>query len=105
MVNLLIKISLPLNHGGLNSLPFTNLGSVEHAKLNLNNETLDRITLTSKSEIGFAQHLVDLVVSVLQKGSGLPTTLVKDLLPAASPAEPDPEIITVLPRSPDELTV
>jgi non-ribosomal peptide synthetase component F len=105
MVNFLIKISPPLNNCGLNALPFTNLGSVEHAKLELNNENLDRITLTSKFEMGFAQHLVDLAVSVLQKGSGLPTALVKDLLPAASPNEPDLEITTVLPCSLDESIV
>lgn len=85
MVNFLLKISPPEQENGLKALPFTNLGEVEHAKLELNNATLDRITLASTLESDFAQALVDLVASVLRQGAETPGASIKQFLPGAFP--------------------
>ncbi|KAM3532778.1 hypothetical protein MY4038_003955 [Beauveria bassiana] len=89
MVNFLIKVPHPSTTGGLHELPFMNLGEVEHAKLELNNETPDRITLASTLESGFAQSLVDLVVRVLSTGAETPNISVKELLPMTALSEPE----------------
>lgn len=74
MANFLIKINTPTPPGGLRQLPESNLGTVEYTKLELRNESLDRVTLTSTLEPGYAQALADTLATVLDTASDAPLT-------------------------------
>lgn len=76
MVNFLIKLSLPTPAGGLVSLPESNLGTVENVKLELNNDSLDCVTVVSTLDRAFAQNLVDTVAIILKSSSSAPLTKV-----------------------------
>ncbi|GFF64357.1 nonribosomal peptide synthetase 7 [Aspergillus lentulus] len=74
MANFLIKIPTPTPSGGLRQLPQSNLGTVEYTKLELRNESLDRVTLTSTLEPGYAQALADTLAAILDTASDAPLT-------------------------------
>jgi amino acid adenylation domain-containing protein len=76
MANFLIKIPAPTPAGGLRQLPESNLGTVEYTKVELRNESLDRVTLTSTLEPGYAQALADTLAAVLDAASDAPLTRV-----------------------------
>lgn len=72
MANFLLKI--PTAPGGLRPMPESNLGTVEYTKLELRNDSLNRVTLTSTLEPLYAQALVDTLVAVLKTASDAPFT-------------------------------
>ncbi|GFF44503.1 nonribosomal peptide synthetase 7 [Aspergillus lentulus] len=74
MANFLIKIPTFTPPGGLRQLPKSNLGTVEYTKLELRNESLDRVTLTSTLEPGYAQALADTLAAILDTASDAPLT-------------------------------
>ncbi|GIC87449.1 putative nonribosomal peptide synthase [Aspergillus udagawae] len=74
MANFLIKIPAPTPPGGLRQLPESNLGTVEYTKLELRNESLDRVTLTSTLEPEYAQTLADTLAAVLDTAFDAPLT-------------------------------
>ncbi|KAF4181180.1 hypothetical protein CNMCM7927_000746 [Aspergillus lentulus] len=74
MANFLIKIPTLTPPGGLRQLPKSNLGTVEYTKLELRNESLDRVTLTSTLEPGYAQALADTLAAILDTASDAPLT-------------------------------
>ncbi|KAF7128709.1 hypothetical protein CNMCM5793_003560 [Aspergillus hiratsukae] len=75
MANFLIKIpAAPTPPGGLRQMPESNFGTVEYTKLELRNESLDRVTLTSTLEPGYAQALADTLAAVLDTASDAPLT-------------------------------
>ncbi|KAL6857396.1 NRPS [Amphichorda felina] len=71
-VNFLIKMLLPTLPGGLRRLPEQCVGPLENVKLELSDQTLDRITLSSTMEPEFAQVLVNSVATILQAASDAP---------------------------------
>jgi non-ribosomal peptide synthetase component F len=74
MANFLIKIPAPRPVGGLRQLPESNLGTVEYTKVELRNESLDRVILTSTLEPGYAQALADTLAAVLDAAFNAPLT-------------------------------
>ncbi|KAA8643884.1 putative nonribosomal peptide synthase [Aspergillus tanneri] len=80
MANFLIKIpTSSLSPAGLTQLPQSNLGTVEYTKLELRNESLDRVTLTSTLDPGYAQILADSVAAILKASSDAPLTKIGEL--------------------------
>ncbi|KAI3336418.1 putative nonribosomal peptide synthase [Xylariaceae sp. AK1471] len=88
-VNFLIKLSSPTPPGGLVALPESNLGTVDNVKLELNNDSLDRVNLVSMLDSSLAQNLVDMVAIVLKASSSAPLTKIgqwKPTQPATKPS-------------------
>ncbi|KAF7593905.1 hypothetical protein BBP40_010607 [Aspergillus hancockii] len=80
MANFLIKISpSSISSAGLTQLPQSSLGTVEYTKLELRNERLDRVTLTSTLHPGYAQILADSVAAILKASSDAPLTKVGEI--------------------------
>ncbi|PWY87257.1 non-ribosomal peptide synthetase [Aspergillus sclerotioniger CBS 115572] len=73
-VNFLIKVAMPTPPGGLKVLPEKNYGTHDYIKLELSNDSLDRITLSSTLDPAYAQMLVDSVAVILQTASDAPLT-------------------------------
>ncbi|PYI02181.1 nonribosomal peptide synthase [Aspergillus sclerotiicarbonarius CBS 121057] len=78
-VNFLIKVPMPTPPGGLRVLPEKNYGTHDYIKLELSNDSLDRITLSSTLDPAYAQMLVDSVAVILQTASDEPLTQVGQL--------------------------
>ncbi|EAW21021.1 putative nonribosomal peptide synthase [Aspergillus fischeri NRRL 181] len=78
MANFLIKIPASTPAGGLRQLPESNLGTVEYSKVELRNESLNRVTLTSTLEPGYAQALADTLAAVLDAASDGPVTKLEE---------------------------
>ncbi|KAL8936307.1 MAG: hypothetical protein Q9216_005001 [Gyalolechia sp. 2 TL-2023] len=74
IVNFLIKLSLPTPAGGIVPMPESNLGTVENVKVELNNDSLDCVTLVSRLDKAFAQGLVDTIAVILKSSSSAPLT-------------------------------
>ncbi|EDP52231.1 hypothetical protein EMGR_001523 [Emarellia grisea] len=74
MVNFLIKIPTSTPAGGLRQLPESNLGTVEYTRIELRNESLNRVTLTSTLEPRYAQALADTLAAILGAASDQPLT-------------------------------
>lgn len=79
MANFLIKMPPSTTTGGLKALPESNLGTVEYTKLELRNDSLDRITLCSTLDPRYAQNLADSVAVVLKSVSDRPLTIIGEL--------------------------
>ncbi|PKX88642.1 putative nonribosomal peptide synthase [Aspergillus novofumigatus IBT 16806] len=78
MANFLIKIPTSTTPGGLRQLPESNLGTVEYTKLELRNDSLDRVILTSTLEPEYAQALADTLATVLNAASDAPLTKLEE---------------------------
>ncbi|OJJ70923.1 hypothetical protein ASPBRDRAFT_196470 [Aspergillus brasiliensis CBS 101740] len=79
-VNFLIKVdSMPNTAGGLTILPEKNYGTHDYIKLELSNEDLGRVTLSSMLEQGYARLLVQSVADILRVAAEAPDTRVGEL--------------------------
>lgn len=94
MANFLIKIPPPTAPGGLRQMPESNLGTVEYTKLELRNESLDRVTLTSTLEPLYAQALADTLAAVLHAASNAPLTEIREL----ELVQPVPRVMGTMPN-------
>ncbi|GLB08010.1 nonribosomal peptide synthase [Aspergillus tubingensis] len=79
-VNFLIKVdNMPATAGGLTILPEKNYGTHDYIKLELSNEDLGRVTLSSMLEDGYARALVQSVADILKVAAEVPDTKVAKL--------------------------
>ncbi|RJE24545.1 Condensation domain protein [Aspergillus sclerotialis] len=76
MANFLIKMPSHMHRDGLKALPESNLGTVEYTKLELQNASLNRVTLCSTLEPEYAQGLVDSVADILKAACDRPLTVI-----------------------------
>lgn len=79
MVNFLMKLAPHKTAGGLKSLPDKDLGKAEHIKLEVNNDNLEFVTLTSNLDSNFAQLLIDSVSFLLGTATEAPETTLWEL--------------------------
>ncbi|KAL2751784.1 hypothetical protein ACRALDRAFT_1078267 [Sodiomyces alcalophilus JCM 7366] len=74
-VNFLIKIPMSTQQSrGLRRLPEQSIAPPENIKLELSNDNLDQVTLSSTLDPAFAQTLVDSVAAMLQVAADAPST-------------------------------